>query len=561
MLKSTHSRHLNVGFFIYTDKGEFIMRSDEIKNGVKRTPHKSLLKSLGLTDEEIKKPLIGIAGSFNEIVPGHMHLRSIIDSVKAGVRTAGGIPMEFNTIAICDGLAMNHEGMKYSLVTREIIADSIEATGMAMPFDAMIFIPSCDKVVPGMLMAAGRLNIPCLFVSGGPMLAGNFKNEKIGLSNVFEYIGQFENNEITEEELKEVENIACPTCGSCSGMYTANTMNCLTEALGMALPGNGTIPAVYSKRLRLAKLTGMQVMKVLEKNVTPSQIMTKESFYNALRVDMALGGSTNTTLHLCEIAKNMKIDLNLHDFNKASKETPQLCKLSPSGKYFIEDLDAAGGIPGVMKNLNELKLINPTMTVSLVTQKEIAENAKVLDYDVIRNFENAYNNTGGLSVLRGNIAKNGCIVKSAGVLPKMLVHSGPAKVFNSEEEAIEAIYGNKIKKGDVIVIKYEGIKGGPGMREMLSPTAAIAGMKLDEDVALLTDGRFSGATRGASIGHISPEAYEYGEIGIVENNDIIEIDIPNGTLNVKLTENEIKERMKNFKPVQHNNKSICLKKL
>lgn len=561
MLKSTHSRHLNVGFFIYTDKGEFIMRSDEIKNGVKRTPHKSLLKSLGLTDEEIKKPLIGIAGSFNEIVPGHMHLRSIIDSVKAGVRTAGGIPMEFNTIAICDGLAMNHEGMKYSLVTREIIADSIEATGMAMPFDAMIFIPSCDKVVPGMLMAAARLNIPCLFVSGGPMLAGNFKNEKIGLSNVFEYIGQFENNEITEEELKEVENIACPTCGSCSGMYTANTMNCLTEALGMALPGNGTIPAVYSKRLRLAKLTGMQVMKVLEKNVTPSQIMTKESFYNALRVDMALGGSTNTTLHLCEIAKNMKIDLNLHDFNKASKETPQLCKLSPSGKYFIEDLDAAGGIPGVMKNLNELKLINPTMTVSLVTQKEIAENAKVLDYDVIRNFENAYNNTGGLSVLRGNIAKNGCIVKSAGVLPKMLVHSGPAKVFNSEEEAIEAIYGNKIKKGDVIVIKYEGIKGGPGMREMLSPTAAIAGMKLDEDVALLTDGRFSGATRGASIGHISPEAYEYGEIGIVENNDIIEIDIPNGTLNVKLTENEIKKRMKNFKPVQHNNKSICLKKL
>lgn len=537
------------------------MRSDEIKNGVKRTPHKSLLKSLGLTDEEIKKPLIGIAGSFNEIVPGHMHLRSIIDSVKAGVRTAGGIPMEFNTIAICDGLAMNHEGMKYSLVTREIIADSIEATGMAMPFDAMIFIPSCDKVVPGMLMAAARLNIPCLFVSGGPMLAGNFKNEKIGLSNVFEYIGQFENNEITEEELKEVENIACPTCGSCSGMYTANTMNCLTEALGMALPGNGTIPAVYSKRLRLAKLTGMQVMKVLEKNVTPSQIMTKESFYNALRVDMALGGSTNTTLHLCEIAKNMKIDLNLHDFNKASKETPQLCKLSPSGKYFIEDLDAAGGIPGVMKNLNELKLINPTMTVSLVTQKEIAENAKVLGYDVIRNFENAYNNTGGLSVLRGNIAKNGCIVKSAGVLPKMLVHSGPAKVFNSEEEAIEAIYGNKIKKGDVIVIKYEGIKGGPGMREMLSPTAAIAGMKLDEDVALLTDGRFSGATRGASIGHISPEAYEYGEIGIVENNDIIEIDIPNGTLNVKLTENEIKKRMKNFKPVQHNNKSICLKKL
>lgn len=537
------------------------MRSDEIKKGIKRTPHKSLLKSLGLTDEEIKRPLIGVAGSFNEIVPGHMHLRSIIDAVKAGVRTAGGIPMEFNTIAVCDGLAMNHEGMKYSLVTREIVADSIEATGMAMPFDAMVFIPSCDKVVPGMLMAAARLNIPCIFVSGGPMLAGNFRNEKIGLSNVFEYIGQYENNQITEDELKEVENIACPTCGSCSGMYTANTMNCLTEALGMALPGNGTVPAVYSKRLRLAKLTGMQIMKVLDKNLKPSDIMTKETFYNALRVDMALGGSTNTTLHLCEIAKNMNVDLDLYDFDKASKETPQLCKLSPSGKYFIEDLDAAGGIPGVMKNLDELNLINPSMTVSLTTQTEIAKNAKISNEDVIHKFENAYNKTGGLSVLRGNIAKNGCIVKSAGVLPKMLVHSGPAKVFNSEEEAIEGIYSNKIVKGDVIVIKYEGIKGGPGMREMLSPTAAIAGMGLDEDVALLTDGRFSGATRGASIGHISPEAYEYGEIGIVENGDIIEIDIPNGNLNVKLSDEEIAKRMKNFKPLQHNNKSICLKKL
>lgn len=537
------------------------MRSDEIKKGIKRTPHKSLLKSLGLTDEELKKPLIGIAGSFNEIVPGHMHLRSIIDSVKSGVRTAGGIPMEFNTIAVCDGLAMNHEGMKYSLVTREIIADSVEATGMAMPFDAMVFIPSCDKVVPGMLMAAARLNIPSIFVSGGPMLAGTFKNEKIGLSNVFEYIGQYENNLISEEELTEVENIACPTCGSCSGMYTANTMNCLTEALGMALPGNGTVPAVFSKRLRLAKLSGMQIMKILEQNLRPSDIMTKEGFLNALRVDMALGGSTNTTLHLCEIAKNMNVPLDLEDFNKTSKETPQLCKLSPSGKYFIEDLDSAGGIPAVLKNLHEIDLIYPTKTVSLVTQANIARNAKVLNTDVIRNKETAYNQTGGLAVLRGNIAKNGCIVKSAGVVKKMLVHSGPAKVFNSEEDAIEGIYGNKINKGDVIVIRYEGVKGGPGMREMLSPTAAIAGMKLDEDVALLTDGRFSGATRGASIGHISPEAYEFGEIGIIQDGDIIEIDIPNGKLNVLLEDKEIVERMKNFKPLQHNNKSLCLKKL
>lgn len=536
------------------------MRSDEIKYGAKRAPHRSLLKALGVTEEESRRPIIGIASSFNEIVPGHMHLRTIVDAVKAGVRTAGGLPMEFNTIAVCDGLAMNHQGMKYSLITREIVADSIEATGMAMPFDAMVFIPSCDKVVPGMLMAAARLNIPSIFVSGGPMLAGKFRNKKIGLSDLFEYIGEYENGTLTSEELCEAENNACPTCGSCSGMYTANTMNCLTEALGMALPGNGTIPAVYSKRILLAKLTGMQIMKVLEKNLKPSDIMTKDGFYNALRVDMALGGSTNTALHLCEIAKNMKVDINLEDFHKVSQETPQLCKLSPSGKDFIEDLDSAGGIHGVMKRLNELNLLNPTPTVSLKNQKELAEKAEIKDNNVIREVTDPYNTTGGLTVLKGNIAKEGSIVKSAGVLKEMLVHSGPARVFNSEEEAVEAIYGNKIKSGDVIVIRYEGIKGGPGMREMLTPTSAIAGMKLDKEVALITDGRFSGATRGASIGHISPEAALGGEIGIIEEGDIIEIDIPNGKLNVRLTDEELEERKKNFKPITKENESICLKK-
>lgn len=536
------------------------MRSDEIKYGAKRAPHRSLLKALGVTEEESRRPIIGIASSFNEIVPGHMHLRTIVDAVKAGVRTAGGLPMEFNTIAVCDGLAMNHQGMKYSLITREIVADSIEATGMAMPFDAMVFIPSCDKVVPGMLMATARLNIPSIFVSGGPMLAGKFRNKKIGLSDLFEYIGEYENGTLTSEELCEAENSACPTCGSCSGMYTANTMNCLTEALGMALPGNGTIPAVYSKRILLAKLTGMQIMKVLEKNLKPSDIMTKDGFYNALRVDMALGGSTNTALHLCEIAKNMKVDINLEDFHKASQETPQLCKLSPSGKDFIEDLDSAGGIHGVMKRLNELNLLNPTPTVSLKNQKELAEKAEIKDNNVIREVTDPYNTTGGLTVLKGNIAKEGSIVKSAGVLKEMLVHSGPARVFNSEEEAVAAIYGNKIKSGDVIVIRYEGIKGGPGMREMLTPTSAIAGMKLDKEVALITDGRFSGATRGASIGHISPEAALGGEIGIIEEGDIIEIDIPNGKLNVRLTDEELEERKKNFKPLTKENESICLKK-
>ncbi|TDT67438.1 dihydroxy-acid dehydratase [Hypnocyclicus thermotrophus] len=536
------------------------MRSDNMTKGLKRTPHLSLLKALGLTDEEIGKPIIGIAGSFNEIVPGHMHLRTLIDAVKAGVRMAGGIPLEFNTIAICDGLAMNHEGMKYSLITRSLIADSIEATTMATPFDAMVFIPSCDKSVPGMLMAAGRLNLPSIFLSGGPMLAGKFRNKKIGLSNVFEYVGEYEKGTISECELKEVENTACPTCGSCSGMYTANTMNCMTEALGIGLPGNGTIPAVYSERIRLAKLAGMQIVKLYNEDIKARDILTKEAFLNAVAVDMALGGSSNTALHIPAVAHDAGVDLTLDDFNKIAEKIAQICKLSPSGNYFIEDLNEAGGIPAVMKVLHENNLLEEAKSVALKSQKEIAEKAVIKDNDVIRSFDNAYNKRGGLAVLKGNIAKNGSIVKAAGVKPEMMVHEGPARVFNSEEETVDAIYSGKIKAGDVVVIKYEGPKGGPGMREMLAPTAAIAGMGLDGSVALITDGRFSGATRGASIGHISPEAAEGGEIAIIQEGDIITIDIPNRTLNVKLSDEEIENRMKNLKKVTKNVKGLCLKK-
>ncbi|MDN5303922.1 MAG: dihydroxy-acid dehydratase [Fusobacteriaceae bacterium] len=536
------------------------MRSDNMTKGLKRTPHLSLLKALGLTDEEIGKPIIGIAGSFNEIVPGHMHLRNLIDAVKAGVRMAGGIPLEFNTIAICDGLAMNHEGMKYSLITRSLIADSIEATAMATPFDAMVFIPSCDKSVPGMLMAAGRLNLPSIFLSGGPMLAGKFRNKKIGLSNVFEYVGEYEKGTISECELKEVENTACPTCGSCSGMYTANTMNCITEALGIGLPGNGTIPAVYSERIRLAKLAGMQIVKLYNEDIKARDILTKEAFLNALAVDMALGGSSNTALHIPAVAHDAGVDLTLDDFNEVAEKVAQICKLSPSGNYFIEDLNDAGGIPAVMKVLNDNGLLEEAKSVSLKSQKEIAEKAVVKDNDVIRSFENAYNKRGGLAVLKGNIAKNGSIIKAAGVKPEMMVHEGPARVFNSEEESVDAIFSGKIKPGDVVVIKYEGPKGGPGMREMLAPTAAIAGMGLDGSVALITDGRFSGATRGASVGHISPEAAEGGEIAIVQEGDIISIDIPNRTINVKLSDEEIAERMKNLEKVKKDVKGLCLKK-
>lgn len=529
------------------------MRSDNVEKGVARAPHRSLLKALGFVDEEMGKPIIGIANSFNEIIPGHMHLKNLVQAVKDGIREAGGIPMEFNTIGICDGLAMNHIGMKYSLVTRNIIADSIEAAAMATPFDGMVFIPNCDKVVPGMLIAAARLNLPSVFVSGGAMLAGVHNGKKIGLSDVFEAVGRYEAGTMDEEELAAIEESACPTCGSCAGMYTANTMNCLTEVLGMGLPGNGTVPAVYSERLRLAKRAGMQVMKVLAADLRPKDIMTGDAFFNAVSVDMALGGSSNTALHLPAVAHEAGVKLTLDDFNTIAKNTPQLSKLSPSGVYFIEDLHAAGGIPAVMKRLADNgRLKKDAKNVMLTTQGVVADSAKVLDEDVIHPFDAPVYPTGGIAVLKGNLAPDGSVVKEGAVDKEMLVHSGPAKVFNNEEEAVEAITGGKIVAGDVVVIRYEGPKGGPGMREMLTPTATITGMGLGKDVALITDGRFSGATRGASIGHVSPEAAAGGTIAVVEDGDIIEIDIPNRRLNVKLSDEEIARRKAALPPYKAN---------
>lgn len=524
-------------------------RSNNLTKGAARAPHRSLLKGLGFVNEEMDKPIIGIANSFNEIIPGHVHLKTLVQAVKDGIRNAGGVPMEFNTIGICDGLAMNHIGMKYSLVTRNIIADSIEATAMATPFDAIVFIPNCDKVVPGMLIAAARLNIPSLFISGGAMLAGVYKGKKVGLSNVFEAVGQYEAGLMTKKELNMVEDMACPTCGSCSGMYTANTMNCLTEALGMGLPGNGTVPAVFSERLRLAKKAGMQIMEVLKQDLRPKDIMTKEAFENAVAVDMALGGSSNTALHLPAIAHEAGVKLTLDDFNEIAKNTPQLCKLSPSGEYFIEDLYRAGGVTGVMRRMLENgRLHGDAKTVALETQGELAKGAFINDDDVIKPWDKPAYETGGIAVLKGNLAIDGSVVKEGAVDREMLVHSGPAKVFDNEEDAVEAIRGGKIVAGDVVVIRYEGPKGGPGMREMLAPTAMIAGMGLDKDVALITDGRFSGATRGASIGHVSPEAASGGTIGIIQDGDIIEIDIPNRKLNVKLSDEEIEKRKSEKEP-------------
>ena len=524
-------------------------RSNNLTKGAARAPHRSLLKGLGFVNEEMDKPIIGIANSFNEIIPGHVHLKTLVQAVKDGIRNAGGVPMEFNTIGICDGLAMNHIGMKYSLVTRNIIADSIEATAMATPFDAIVFIPNCDKVVPGMLIAAARLNIPSLFISGGAMLAGVYKGKKVGLSNVFEAVGQYEAGLMTKKELNMVEDMACPTCGSCSGMYTANTMNCLTEALGMGLPGNGTVPAVFSERLRLAKKAGMQIMEVLKQDLRPKDIMTKEAFENAVAVDMALGGSSNTALHLPAIAHEAGVKLTLDDFNEIAKKTPQLCKLSPSGEYFIEDLYRAGGVTGVMRRMLENgRLHGDAKTVALETQGELAKGAFINDDDVIKPWDKPAYETGGIAVLKGNLAIDGSVVKEGAVDREMLVHSGPAKVFDNEEDAVEAIRGGKIVAGDVVVIRYEGPKGGPGMREMLAPTAMIAGMGLDKDVALITDGRFSGATRGASIGHVSPEAASGGTIGIIQDGDIIEIDIPNRKLNVKPSDEEIEKRKSEKEP-------------
>lgn len=537
------------------------MYSDVIKKGVEKTPHRSLLKALGLTDEEIQRPLIGVVNAKNEIVPGHMHLDKITEAVKAGVRVAGGTPIEFPSIGVCDGLAMGHAGMKYSLATRELIADSIEAMALAHGLDALVLIPSCDKIVPGMMMAAARLNKPAILVSGGPMLSVSVKGQFRDYNSAYEAVGAYKAGTIGDAELLELENNACPTCGSCSGMFTANSMNCLSEVLGLALPGNGTIPAVYSERIRLAKETGMQIMKLLEQDIKPSDILTSDAFYNALRVDMALGCSTNSMLHLPAIAHEAHVPLSLEMANDISKVTPNICHLAPAGAHHVQDLYAAGGIMAVMNELSKKDLIKLDMIT--VTGKTVGENINghpVLDYDVIRPVDNPYSETGGIAVLKGNLAVDGSVVKRSAVAPEMLKHTGPAKVYDSEDDAIAAIYAGEIVKGDVVVIRYEGPKGGPGMREMLSPTSAICGMGLDKDVALITDGRFSGATRGAAIGHVSPEAMEGGPIAFVKTGDMIEIDIDNCILNVLVSDEELERRKMGWKPNEPRIKTGYLKR-
>lgn len=525
------------------------MYSDVVKKGLEKTPHRSLMKALGLTDEEIQRPFIGVVSAKNEIIPGHTHLDKISEAVKAGVRIAGGTPIEFPAIGVCDGIAMGHIGMKYSLASRELIADSIESMAIAHGFDALVLIPNCDKIVPGMLIAAARLNIPAIVVSGGPMLSINFKGKFRDLNTTFEAVGAYKAGNIDEQELVELEEAACPSCGSCSGMFTANSMNCLCEVLGMALPGNGTIPAVYSERIRLAKHAGMKIMELLEKNIKPRDIITPDSIYNALRVDMALGCSTNSMLHLPAIAYEAKAPISLEYANEISSQTPNLCHLAPAGEHHVQDLYAAGGVTAVMNELSKKNLLKlDTITVTGKTQGENIKNHPVQDYTVIRPIDNPYSETGGIAVLKGNLAPAGSVVKRSAVAPEMLVHSGPAKVFESEEEAIDAIYKGKIVKGDVVVIRYEGPKGGPGMREMLSPTSAICGMGLDKDVALITDGRFSGATRGAAIGHVSPEAVEGGPIAFVKDGDIIDIDIVNCKLNIEVSDEEMAKRREGWTP-------------
>ena len=527
------------------------MRSDAVKKGASRAPHRSLFKAAGLTEEEIERPLIGVVTSQNDIIPGHVQLDQIVEGVKKGVLMSGGTPLVFPTIGVCDGIAMGHEGMKYSLVTRELIADSIECMVKAHGLDALVLIPNCDKIVPGMLMAAMRLNIPAIVVSGGPMLPGKFKDTDVSLTTVFEAVGAFENGTMLEADLKELENNACPTCGSCSGMFTANSMNCLAEAIGMALPGNGTIPAVYSERIRLAKHAGMAVMNLLEKDIKPRDIVTKKSIENALAVEMALGCSSNTVLHLSAIANEAKLPINLDIINEVSERVPNLCHLAPASQNHIIDLYAAGGIGAVMNELSKKNLLHlDCITVTGKTQGENIEGKHVLDYEIVRPIDKPYMQTGGIAILRGNLAVDGAVVKKSAVAPEMLKHEGPAKVFDSEEEAIEAIMGKKIVAGDVVVIRYEGPKGGPGMREMLSPTSAIAGMGLDKEVALITDGRFSGATKGASIGHVSPEAAEGGLVALVEDGDTISIDIENGKLELVVPEDVLSERRKNLKPFE-----------
>ena len=525
------------------------MRSDAAKKGVAQAPHRSLFNALGYTKEELDKPMIGIVCSYNEIVPGHMNLDKIADAVKMGVAMAGGTPVMFPAIAVCDGIAMGHTGMKYSLVTRDLIADSTECMALAHQFDALVCIPNCDKNVPGLLMAAARLNIPTIFVSGGPMLAGRVNGCKTSLSSMFEAVGTHAAGKMTMEELTEMEEKVCPTCGSCSGVYTANSMNCLTEAIGMGLPGNGTIPAVYSERIRLAKHAGMKIMELLEKDIKPRDIMTKDAFYNALAVDMALGCSTNSMLHLPAIAHECGIDLDLSIANEISAKTPNLCHLAPAGHTYIEELNEAGGVYAVMNELDKKNLLNTDgITCTGKTIKENIAGRVNTNPEVIRPIENPYSEVGGIAVLSGNLAPDTCVVKRSAVVEEMLVHEGPARVFDCEEDAIDAIKGGKIVAGDVVVIRYEGPKGGPGMREMLNPTSAIAGMGLGSSVALITDGRFSGASRGASIGHVSPEAAVGGPIALVEEGDIISINIPANTINMKVSDEELARRKANWTP-------------
>lgn len=525
------------------------MRSDAVKKGIAQAPQRSLMRALGLTEEEMKKPLVGIVSSYNEIVPGHMNLDKITEAVKMGVAMAGGTPIVFPAIAVCDGIAMGHIGMKYSLVTRDLIADSTECMAMAHQFDALVCIPNCDKNVPGLLMAAARVNVPTVFVSGGPMLAGHVKGEKRSLSSMFEAVGSYAAGTMTEEDVYDFECNACPTCGSCSGMYTANSMNCLTEVLGMGLKGNGTIPAVYSERLRLAKRAGMQVMELLKQNIRPRDIMTKEAFLNALTVDMALGCSTNSMLHLPAIAHEAGVELNPEMANAISEKTPNLCHLAPAGYHYIEELNEAGGVYAVMNELNKLGLLHTECMTA--TGKTVGENIKGCvnkNPEIIRPVENPYSKTGGIAVLKGNLAPDTAVVKRSAVVPEMQVHEGPARVFDCEEDAIEAIRGGKIVAGDVVVIRYEGPKGGPGMREMLNPTSAIAGMGFGSSVALITDGRFSGASRGASIGHVSPEAAEGGPIALVEEGDLIRINIPEHKLELAVSDEELARRKAAWTP-------------
>ncbi|MFC2017072.1 dihydroxy-acid dehydratase [Chloroflexota bacterium] len=522
------------------------MKSDAVKSGIERAPHRSLLRAMGCTQADMDKPFIGIINSFSEVVPGHIHLRDIAEAVKSGVRSGGGVPFEVNTIAVCDGIAMNHPGMKYSLPSRELIADSVEVVAEAHAFDALVFIPNCDKIIPGMLMAAVRLNLPSIFISGGPMLAGRLGGsdgvKHVDLSSVFEAVGRVANGEMTQEELEQLEEVACPGCGSCAGMFTANTMNCLTEALGMGLPGNGTIPAVDARRRQLAKEAGQQVMELLASDTRPRDIINRDSIGNAFVVDMALGGSTNSVLHLMAIAHEAGVDFTLPLVNQISERTPTLCKLRPTGDYHIEDLDSAGGIIAVMKELQGLLNLE-SRTASGKSMARIIANSRVVDKEVIRSITNAHSSKGGIAVLFGNLAPEGGVVKRSAVAPEMMVHQGPARVFNSEEEATAAIMDGNIHSGEVIVIRYEGPKGGPGMREMLTPTALLSGMGMDKEVALVTDGRFSGATRGAAIGHVSPEAARRGPIAALTDGDIIKIDIPNHKLDVELSDKEIAERL------------------